>query len=485
MSSRKTWRWSRVLTRPESRSAEGLHGTRFVVVKMGDITRQTFPNTGDYGRIFASEDGGAHFTERTSVNDVTNGAGAYFYTYANALVVDPKEEERLITASVALQGSKDGGLTWPLLDMRHVHGDIQALVFDPHNHLRIYVATDGGVSESTDGGDTWADRSNGLVTTQCYHIGVSQTYRLDFGITTQDNFCYHSSGPGEFVSFGVFGEGGWIEYDPDDASVIYADDFYGYRDGAGPFSAAKSTDGGLHWYTLGIKTTGLGDTFRKPFALAGGDSPFLLAGNFGGRLLRSPDRGETGWWDTVLNLADDEFTAVRFAPFDSALAYAGTLAAYAGTLHGRLWRSEDVGNTWTEIPPGYPATSAPPAVQALAVDWHDPGRVFAAFNTFGNSTIYRIDIRPGQPALWWDVTGGPGGRLPNVSVTSIVLDPRFEEILYAATRLGVYWSTDGGDSWAPFDDGLPNCVVSEMQLRVPDMTLYASTFGRGVYRRRL
>src|SRR5205814_5797528 len=108
--------------------------------------------------------------------------------------------------------------------------------------------------ESTDGGDTWANRSDGLVTTQCYHLGVSQSSGLDVGITTQDNRCYHSRGSLEFESFSRgFGEGGWIVYDSRDARVLYVDDWAAN-------GVARSTDGGSSWLALGLDTVVLGST---------------------------------------------------------------------------------------------------------------------------------------------------------------------------------------------------------------------------------
>ena len=49
--------------------------------------------------------------------------------------------------------------------------------------------------------------------------------------------------------------------------------------------------------------------------------------------------------------------------------------------------------------------------------------------------------------------------------------------------LGVLRSVDGGDSWAPFDEGLPNAFVSDLDMRALDASLFASTMGRGMYRR--
>jgi photosystem II stability/assembly factor-like uncharacterized protein len=70
-------------------------------------------------------------------------------------------------------------------------------------------------------------------------------------------------------------------------------------------------------------------------------------------------------------------------------------------------------------------------------------------------------------------------------LTGLALDPTLQDTLYVSNIAGVYRSTDGGDSWQAFDEGLPNCFVSDLDIRKIDRTLWVSTMGRGVFRRRL
>jgi hypothetical protein len=48
------------------------------------------------------------------------------------------------------------------------------------------------------------------------------------------------------------------------------------------------------------------------------------------------------------------------------------------------------------------------------------------------------------------------------------------------TERGVYFSTNSGDSWSLFCEGLPNAPT--MQVFVESNYLYAVTFGRGLWR---
>ena len=73
--------------------------------------------------------------------------------------------------------------------------------------------------------------------------------------------------------------------------------------------------------------------------------------------------------------------------------------------------------------------------------------------------------------------------LPWTSIRSIVIDPVDTQILYAADfYLGVYMSTDGGESWTTINDGLSTKAVSALVLSADGRVLYAATSGEGVFR---
>ena len=122
---------------------------------------------------------------------------------------------------------------------RYVHRDHHALVIPnvpDSKDILIYDGNDSGVSVSEDGGDTWDDRSRGLGTTMFYDVDVAQgdsKGRIIAG-GTQDNGTLMtksarlpaaegeaSDQPADFDPE-LGGDGGWVVFDPTDATHFYA-----------------------------------------------------------------------------------------------------------------------------------------------------------------------------------------------------------------------------------------------------------------------
>ncbi len=57
--------------------------------------------------------------------------------------------------------------------------------------------------------------------------------------------------------------------------------------------------------------------------------------------------------------------------------------------------------------------------------------------------------------------------------------------LYVGTDAGVYQSTDGGATWLAVGTGLPRVPVDDIQLTTGTNTLFAATFGRGMWKVKL
>jgi photosystem II stability/assembly factor-like uncharacterized protein len=428
----------------------GVSGSSFVAVKMAQ-------------RVFTATNGGStaiQFTEQAQC-DVN---WAPFYPWANVIAVDPTNESILFGGHASIYRSTDGGATWTQVGgygVPPVHPDQQALVFDPNDHDHLYLATDGGVYESTNNGQTWAAKGSGLVTTQCWTVGISQAPTLAYGITTQDNACYEWASGNSFSQ--ILGpEGGWIEYDPKDANKLYADPWF--------TGLQRSTDGGTTWTGLGIDTD---NGNSEALGIAWNNTDWLLAAQTNGVLLRSTTGG-TGAnpWTNVLSPAAG-ITAAAFAPSDDD-------HAYAGSNNGRVWHSTDGGATWTQLAGGLPAAR----IHDIEVDWSDPLRIYVGFGGLGIRHLWRGDIGAGGVVTWLDISGRlPALSLPDLALTGLALHPDHDETLYVSNILGVYRSVDGGESWAPFDEELPNAFVSDLDIRRFDRSLYASTMGRGLFRR--
>jgi Sortilin, neurotensin receptor 3, len=205
--------------------------------------------------------------------------------------------------------------------------------------------------------------------------------------------------------------------------------------------------------------------------IAWGNPLALLTLKTSGPIARSTDQGAT--WTDVLN-PGVQLSAVQFAPSDDNLAY-------VGADNGRMWISANSGVTWNELD-----TSALPnaRVQSIAVHWSTPRRLYVAFAGTGIRHLWRGDVDAAGNVIWFDVSGLlPAVSLPDLPLTGLALHPILEETIFVSTMLGVLRSTDGGDSWAPFDEGLPNVFVSDLDMRRNDRSLWASTMGRGIFRR--
>ncbi len=421
----------------------GTHGSQFVAVKMGD-------------RIYTSINGGNTFTRQTDV-----GNPIWFTAWANVIAVDPQYENRLLAGASNLYRSTNGGSSWTQVGGygTNVHADMQSVVFDPGNHNHVYVSNDGGVWQSTDNGVTWTFASSGLVATHLYVMSVSQTPTLRYAASVQDDDGYHYNGAPDWSSLRA-GEGGYVEYDPKDHQVMYHDTWFS--------QLRKTTDGGTTWTNLGIDT----DTnYAEPLAIGWNNSNFLLALKQSGIVSRSTNGGNS--WTDVLT-PGVILTAVKFSFLTDAIAY-------VGSNNGRIWITTNNGINWNELD----TTALPNArVQSIAVDWNHPRRLYAAFAGTGIRHLWRGEVDVANNVNWFDVSGVlPAVSLPDLPLTGIALHPWWEETIFVSTMLGVLRSTDGGDSWAPFDEGLPNAFVSDLDMRRRDRSLWVSTMGRGIYRR--
>ncbi len=125
--------------------------------------------------IYRSTDNGATWQPRNTTLNISGGQGGYAVTIA----VDPDDSERVIAGGIQLYLSTDGGVTFtetgagtPLGDETAVHFDHHAAAWEPGSTSNLWVGTDGGCWRSTDEGDTWSPRRDGLVTTQYYDVFI-------------------------------------------------------------------------------------------------------------------------------------------------------------------------------------------------------------------------------------------------------------------------------------------------------------------------
>lgn len=141
-------------------------------------------------KAYQSKDGGNSWSvigERSILLNPHRNQG----DFNNALVVDPKDKNRIIIGGVELwewseqNGWQEIATTVRFVPRFYVHSDKHELKFHPTKKSTLFAASDGGLFQSSDDGFTWTMRNKGYSTIQFYGIDVGLNNELMGG--TQDN----------------------------------------------------------------------------------------------------------------------------------------------------------------------------------------------------------------------------------------------------------------------------------------------------------
>lgn len=81
-------------------------------------------------------------------------------------------------------------------------------------------------------------------------------------------------------------------------------------------------------------------------------------------------------------------------------------------------------------------------------------------------------------ASWYDYSDG----LPAFPVECIEYQAGTNNRLFVGTDVGVFYRDDDMSEWQCFSEGLPVCLVTDLDYEPCNNTLYASTYGRGIFK---
>jgi len=126
--------------------------------------------------------------------------------------------------------SEDGGKTFKSNLVQKIHGDYHAMWIDPHDSNHMIAGSDGGIYATHDRGKSW-DYLNNVAIAQFYEIGLDmqKPYRICGGLQDNNVWCGPSA---TFDTRGIAnsdwftvggGDGFYAQWDPSDASTVYAE----------------------------------------------------------------------------------------------------------------------------------------------------------------------------------------------------------------------------------------------------------------------
>jgi photosystem II stability/assembly factor-like uncharacterized protein len=238
----------------------------------------------------------------------------------------------------------------------------------------------------------------------------------------------------------------------------------------------------LPWKELGPAPTSGAYTGRISAIACSPTDPgrYFVAGADGG-VWRSLDAGTT-WTALTAGLPSSAIGALTLDPQNENVIYAGTGEANFAN-HSRyglgLYKSTDGGNTWVQLAEG---TFGGRCFARIVCHPTSASRVYAAITRAGG--FPELAAAKGHPgatgpvgvfrsddggATWTPLTNG----LPQLSATDLALNPADPNVLYAAIghifgspQNGIYKSTDAGASWSKLAGGLPSTGLGRINLAI-------------------
>jgi photosystem II stability/assembly factor-like uncharacterized protein len=425
--------------------------------------------------LYRTTDHGATWTKMSTTNYLS-GQG----WYDNIMGVDPSNAGSILCAGLDIYKSTDGGATlirksdWtagyggvvpangPEGTQGYAHADHHAIAYDPKNPQRVFFGTDGGVFESTNGGETFAGRNGGFITSQFYNgfANSDQDSLIALG-GTQDNGTLKYEGSSSWNKV-YGGDGGWCAIDPLNKKILYEEYVY--------LTIAKSTNGGNIWSQIYASRSD-SSNFIAPFVVAPSNGSVLYGGTK--KIIKSTNGGNT-WFETnnktVLNGTNISCISVSFTSADTVITATGQRTAplfeiFCSTNGGVQWTKS--GST---LPNRYPTD--------ITFDPNNSAIAYVVYSGYGSPHIFKSTD---AGLTWNDISTD----FPDVPAQSVVVDPAHPQSIYVGTDLGVFRTTNSGTHWEEYNEGMPVAMILDIGISLQDRRLRAATFGNGAYQRKL
>jgi hypothetical protein len=466
-------------------------GVTTILAATGESPVPNGSNCGAPGWVRKSTDGGVTFGlgliqtsgfcntqcfyDMAPAMDPTNSNIIYLGGSANADTNPPRATCRSNVLTRTLDGTNftriDTGL----------HADTHTVAVAPSNPSVVYFGSDGGVWRSSNQGTTWSSiNTAGFNATQFQSIAVHPTDR-NFSIGgTQDNGTNFFQ-PNATWTRADFGDGGFALIDQSATDTTNVTMYHTYFNqtnnliGYGRVTTtANAHDNG--WSFRGCNGTVANNGFRcadtvlfyAPMALGPGTPNTLYFGT--DRLYRSSDQGTS-------------MTLVSQGPFQAGVAVSAIGIArqddnvrIVGLRNGGIFATTTGANPLLNV-----RSASMPAkyVSRAVIDPNNPNTAYVTFSGFGiaGHQIWKTTNLNANPPTWTIAAAG----LPDVPFNGFVIDPLNSNMLYAGSDIGVYVSSDGGNTWNPFGTGLPRVAVFDMAFQGPNRLVRIATHGRGAW----
>lgn len=425
-------------------------------------------NGDDVVGVYRTTDAGGSWTLRGNPSGF--GIRFYFPWYCLALEVDPLNAARILVGSVTSGFSTDGGTTWD--ELPDSHADYHGFTFLPGQNNVFVAYNDGGLYRYTFQQVNTAfvqSLNEGYRITQFYAGTYWPTGQTYIG-GTQDNGTHQ----GQQVFGGtkkLFGGDGGFAFKHQQINNV---GYVSWQNGHLLRSDNIHEQFPDFDYILNGLDSDFDDNvdentwFISPFEgnPMDGDQLYFVT-RF--RAWMSISRGSL-WFPITAPVANLYAIGVTNEVYPS-IYFGGTGKFYRVLdAYGSVAGDED--NLSGTIPSSM-AGKFMSCIKASPVDTHT---LFIGFSSYSTGPMMWKVTQANASPVWTDITGDFPLGLP---VNSIEVSPWSEQILFAATDYGLYYTTDGGQHWLA-ENQIPMVSIHQLRMR-SDGRLFVFSHGRGIF----
>jgi photosystem II stability/assembly factor-like uncharacterized protein len=441
-----------------------------------NLVYASISNDFSYVGYYKSSNAGLNWTNvNTSVPIGTQG------WYNNGHIVKSNDPNAILVGTINVEKSINGGTTFntksdwsawnegavpagePEGPSDFVHADVHFYESNPKDPNKIYIAADGGLYRSNDFGETYYSCNGGFVTSQFYAAFVNsyQDSLFSLGGLQDNRAAFYQGSDSWYKTF--YGDGMSCAINSQNDNICYTEYTYGAID--------KSTDGGINW-GAGSSPPGAGNEsnycFVTPFICCPSNPNILYAA--GKSVYKSTNSGSSwlGPYGTTV------IGGTKILSMYSSNTSIDTV--YCGAVNGRIFRSINAGLNWSNvtdssITPNRYATD-------ITVNPNKSNDIIVTFGGFGTGHVFRSTNAGNN---WQNISGD----LPDVPHHCVVMDPVYNQNIYAGSDLGVYVTTNSGANWHEYRTGMPYALAFDVTVVYPNRKLRVATYGNGIYERKL
>jgi len=445
-----------------------------------------------FGGLYRSTNSGLSWTKMSGSPNILEwwdgGGGGGQGWYDLAIVVDPNDKNRIYTGGINMWTSSNGGANWEGVSYwrndygKSIHADHHQYKYNPADS-NFYVCCDGGLYRTrtivpgswNDANfipgyqwpTKWTKLSNGMQTTSFYRLGLCRDSAGTVIAGAQDNSTYYYNTQDWYNIIGGDGMDCILSpWDPD--SLIGSWQYGGF---------ASSPDGGFNLntgFSSGIFDNG---EWTTPVLMHPQSSKTIYTAF--GDVWMTNDDGFT--WTPISSFpfvpalgSANPSSAFEISAADADVMYVAKRVNFPYSEPGAVWVTTDGGFNWVDRTAGLPDSLYITDIQA---DDSLPQKAWVSVGGFESGVKLFRTTNAGQ--TWVNISG----NFPNLPANCIAVHPGMEhDPMYVGTDAGVYYVNDTIPGWILYSDDLPNVIVSDLEIHKNSHSIWAATFGRGLWK---